>query len=251
MSGIIYKENHTIPNFLCDRNGKLTLPMLVNFLIQASSNQNKQLNIDNKQFEKNGYNWIVLQYEFHINRMPKEKEDISITTDPKEYNKLFTYRDFFVDDEEGNRIIEVHSTFALMDMKKRKIMRLPKEVIDPYKADASKRIRRTPQPGTITEEKAQTSKKYRVRYFDIDSNQHVNNSHYFNWLLDALDSEFLTNHQIFYGNIKFDKEIHENEVVHSYVNVEKNGDEIISKHKIKVGDKSNCIAEFKWEPTNI
>lgn len=247
MSGIIYKENHAIPNFLCDRNGQLTLPMLVNFLLQVSSNQNKQLNIDSKQFVENGYSWIVLQYEFHIKRMPKEKERILITTDPKEYNKLFTYRDFFVDDEEGHRIIDVHSTFALMDIEKRKIMRLPKEVIDPYQADPAKRIRRTPQPTPIKEEEAQNHKTYRVRYFDIDSNQHVNNSHYFEWALDALDSAFLTNHRITYGNIKFDKEIHENEEVNSYVNVEQNKDEIVTNHKIKVGDKQNCIAEFKWD----
>ena len=35
---------------------------------------------------------------------------------------------------------------------------------------------------------------YRVRFYDIDSNQHVNNAMYFNWIIDVLGYDFLTTH---------------------------------------------------------
>ncbi len=46
---------------------------------------------------------------------------------------------------------------------------------------------------------------YRVRFYDIDSNQHVNNAMYFNWLMDVLGYEFLTKHEVTQVTIRFDR----------------------------------------------
>jgi len=253
MSGKRYSEVHTIPYFLCDRKDELTMPMLVNFLIMISGRQNNDLNIDEEAFKEKGYGWIILQYEFDIGRMPKSNEKVKIETEAVAYNRLFCYRNFYVYDENSEEIVTVKSIFALMNRDKRKIIRLPEEVIAPYEADYEKRIRRVTQPKAIDIEDSEADlmqKAYNVRYFDIDENDHVNNSHYLAWTLDALPNDFLSRYQINHGIIKFSKEIFENQKVDSYAVLEKEGQEMTSVHKVQVGETENCIAEFNWEKVN-
>lgn len=244
MSGISFKEKQTLLHYMCDRNNKLTVPMLVNLLLDVSGKQSLKLGLGDDVINEMGYSWIILQYEFQIERMPLFKETIEIETFASEYNKLFTYRNFIVRDESGEKIIEVETTFALIDIEKRKMARLPADILSPYEADFNKRLKRTPKPAPVDIEQAET-KDYRVRYFDIDTNQHVNNSKYLSWVLDSLSPEFLTTHQLTYGNIKFEKEVHEGQTVESLVSFVED-QELVTAHQIQTENKTNCTASFKW-----
>lgn len=230
---------------MCDRTHTLTLSMLVNLLLEVSGKQSAFLELGDDVVNGMGYTWIILQYEFHIKRMPMFKEEIEIETFATEYNKLFCYRDFVVRDASGEEIVLVHTTFALIDQTKRKMARLPDEIVNPYQADFTKRLKRTAKPAPLDKGDI-SSQSYRVRYFDIDTNQHVNNSHYLNWVLDSLDTDFLNGHKPTYGNIKFEKEVHEKQIVDSYVSIREEEDVITSAHRIQVGDIVNCTASFNW-----
>lgn len=245
MSGKRFKEKQPLLYYMCDRNHTLTMPMLVNLLLDVSGKQSLALGMGDDVVNEMGYSWIILQYEFHIKRMPQFKETIEIETYAQEYNKLFCYRNFVVRDSSGEEIVHVETTFALIDREKRKMARLPQEIVDPYEAEFNKRLKRTAKPIPLEEEKA-TSKEYRVRYFDIDTNQHVNNSQYLNWALDSLEPDFLTKHRLTYGNIKFEKEVYEGQTVNSLVSLQEE-EEIVSAHRIQTDGTINCTASFKWD----
>lgn len=241
---LTYTENKEISHFMCDRHQNLTLPMLVNLLLDVSGKQSEQLNRDEEFVRERGLSWIILHYEFFIERMPKLKEIIQIETFATEYNKLFTYREFVVRDSDGEELLTVKTTFALLDSKKRKMARIDEEIVEPYMADYSKRIRRNQKPHE-TDPSHYNEKRYAVRYFDIDGNNHVNNSHYINWLLDSLESEFLSNHEIKHGVITFDKEVNEHQTVLSRSSYRRE-EELYTDHLIKTNGAAHCSASFKW-----
>ncbi|WP_208559215.1 acyl-[acyl-carrier-protein] thioesterase [Marinilactibacillus kalidii] len=241
-----FSNKKTISYYMCDRTHTLTLPMLVNLILEVSGEQSDELGLDEQVMEEKGYSWIILQYEFHITRFPHNKETIEIETYATEYNKLFCYRDFVVRDEEGTELIHVQSTFALFDSAKRKMARLPEDIVTPYEATFNKRVRRTPKPVEINEEKVY-EQPFNVRYFDIDTNQHVNNSKYLDWTLSTLGGEFLSQHTMTYANVKFDKEVYEGKLINSSVSIDETEDHIITAHKIRTEDIINCSASFEWK----
>lgn len=245
MSGRRYKEVHTLNYYMCDRNQTLTMPMLVNLLLEVSGQQSGRLGLGEETMTEMGYAWIILQYEFEIQRMPKFLESIEIETFASEYNKLFCYRNFIVRDEQGEEMITVFTTFALLSLEERKISRLPAEILTPYEAEFNKRLKRTARPASLDEEQA-IVRSYRTRYFDIDANQHVNNSQYLNWTLDTLGSDFLTTHEIKSGTIKFAKEVYEGQTIESYASIQENSEKILSAHRIQDNDVVNCTASFRW-----
>ncbi len=247
MSGKVYEEEHTVKYYEGDTLGRMSLPMLINNLIHVSETQSSVLGVDDAFVKSRGLSWIILQYGIEIKRMPRITEKVRIQTQAMSYNKLFCYRDFNVRDEAGEEIVTVHSTFALMDLEKRKMVRVPQEVIAPYESEFTKRLIRTPQPEKVNEEKL-AAKTYRVRYLDIDQNKHVNNSKYFEWALDALGYDFLATHELISMNIKFEKEVQYGEQVQSEYSLRKIEEgQVLSAHRIVTEGKTNCELSAVWK----
>lgn len=249
MSGKIYEKEHQIKYYECDTTQKMTISMLLNVMLHVSGEQSYLLGVGDRVLAEKGLTWIILQYEVKIERMPVFYESIKITTQATSYNKLFCYRSFKVYDTQGNLCVTVNSTFALMDVQERKMVRVPAEIVAPYETDFSKKLIRTPKPEKVNEEK-KTSKDYQVRYLDIDSNRHVNNSKYIEWAMDTLDLEFLTTHEIETMTIKFEKEVHYGQLIHSEISSMKNQDEAtITAHRISTENVTNFEASIVWKAT--
>lgn len=240
----LFSQQKEISYYMCDRHQRITLSMLVNLLLDVSEKHSEELGRGEAYVKEKGLSWIILRYDFDIKRLPRVNETVQIETVATEYNKLFTYRDFYVKDSEGNELIKVTTTFALMNHATRKMARISEELVEPYQANFSKRIRRLEKPVEVNAEEC-NKKQFEVRYFDIDSNQHVNNSHYITWLLDSLGSRYLTDHEIMAGIITFDKEINEHQVISSLSSI-RNTDELWTDHVIANDSVKHCQASFKW-----
>ena len=247
MSGKIYEKEHQIKYYECDTTQKMTLSMLLNIMLHVSGEQSYLLGVGDEVVAEKDLAWIILQYGVEIERMPAFYESIKITTQATSYNKLFCYRTFKAYDTQGNLCVTVKTTFALMNVKERKMARVPEELIAPYEAKFTKKLIRTPKPEKVNEEK-KTSKDYHVRYLDIDSNRHVNNSKYVEWAMDTLDFEFLTTHEIETMTIKFEKEVHYGQLIHSEMSSTKTQDnKVVTAHRIVAEGVTNCEASIIWK----
>lgn len=240
-----YSKSKGISYYMCDRHQRVTLSMLVNLLIDVSESHSEDLGRGEAYVKEKGLSWIILRYDFNIRRLPRVNETVTIETVATEYNKLFTYRDFFVNDSDGNELIKVTATFALLKHVDRKMARIPQELVEPYQAVYSKSIRRLTKPGEVNALNF-NEKQYEVRYFDIDSNQHVNNSHYITWLLDSLGSAYLSDYEITEGMITFDKEVSEHQVINSQSSI-RSTDELWTDHVITSDSVRHCQASFRWK----
>ncbi|WP_414838972.1 acyl-[acyl-carrier-protein] thioesterase [Carnobacterium sp. TMP28] len=247
MEAKIFESEHQINYYECDASQQLTISMLVNIMMQASGEQSHELGVGDEALAEKGLAWIVLQYTVDIKQIPTAHQKITITTQALSYNKLFCYREFNVYDETGQLCVTAKSTFALLDIEKRKMVRIQDEVVAPFKAPFSKRLIRTPKPEKVKEEQS-TESEYRVRYLDIDTNLHVNNSKYLDWSIDTLDYEFLTTHKLTHLTIKFEKEVYYGHQIKSQMSLlENETGQFISAHRIMTGDVVNSEASMTWE----
>lgn len=247
MENQIFESEHKINYYECDTKQQLTVSMLVNIMMQVSGEQSYELGAGDEELAKKGLAWIVLQYAIDIKQIPKAHQKINITTQAVSYNKLFCYRDFNVYDETGTLCVTAKSTFALLDFEKRKMVRIQEEVVAPFQASFSKKLIRTPKPEKINGEQFKEN-DYHVRYLDIDTNQHVNNSKYLDWAIDTLDYDFLATHKLTHLNIKFEKEVYYGHQIKSQMSLTENEKgQMISSHRIMTGDVVNSEASMTWE----
>lgn len=232
-----------VPYYFVNFTGDIRLSALVDMMLLTSEKQLHQADADSTEMVKNnGLGWVVVQYHMDVKKMPRLGQKLKITTQATSYNKYFFYRDFWVDDEDGNRMVEATSAFVLIDIKARKIVSAADRLEDKFGAEETTKLVRFPRvkvPDEFDFEQAQ-----HIGYYNIDVNKHVNNSYYFDWMVDTLDMDFISSHSLKSMDIKYDKELNMASDPVSYAKLDNTNNKSI--HWIKNGEVLNVVAQFEW-----
>ncbi len=242
--GAKYTRPHEITYYECDVNHTIKLSTMIAIVIKVSEEQSDLLNRGNDYIQSLGVTWIITQYEVFVSRLPKVNEKVEITTQAMEYNKYFCYRNFWITTESGEELVRIESIFSLMDYTTRKISSVTQEIIAPFESEKITKIKRPPKIETLEDPQ---SVPYRVRFYDIDSNHHVNNAVYFNWLIDGLGYDFLTTYEPKYMNVRFDKEVEYGNLIESQYEIVDQDQGKKTLHAVKIADKTYCQAEINWQ----
>ncbi|MCQ9209465.1 acyl-[acyl-carrier-protein] thioesterase [Granulicatella seriolae] len=242
----VFHITHKVLAYECDFSGRASLPMLIAMTMIASREQERILGIPNVH-ETKGLAWVIIQNQIDIIRFPKYEEVITIETEPLSYNKFFTYRRYTIFDENEEKIAETIATFSMIDLSKRKMVPVDLEVLNCYGIGDSKEIRRSTKLREIQE--PQMEKDYSVRVLDIDYNGHVNNTRYFDWVLDTLGMDFLQKHRLMRLTVKYEKEVRPGSQVTSLAEVSSEDATglVETSHTIKDAEQRFCQMNAKWE----
>lgn len=246
MEPTVFSEKHRVTYYEADFTRRMTIAMMLDVIILASEDHSDELGVGAEFVRQFGVTWVVIQYDVHINRMPTVDEVITINTRSKSYNKYFAYREFTITDEQGNELMNMTGLWAAMNYKERKIASIPKETVEPFGAEKVNQVPKMPKPKKIDFDSAD-KQTFTVRYTDIDSNQHVNNAHYMDWMVNVLPAEFLTNHTPTGFLLRYENEVKYGSNVDSYYNLDKLEDgTIMTRHEIMSGDSHSAIANITW-----
>ncbi len=238
--GVRYEEEFTIPFAMTDVKQELILSQFISYCLGLSGRQSESIGrSDLDVFEQYGLVWVVTDYDIEIVRLPTYNETVRIVTEAVSYNKFFCYRKFYVYDEAGKLILDILSYFVLIDFESRKVAPVPDDLIAPYQSEKVKKIQRAPRYHVLENPE---SKDYRIRYFDIDMNGHVNNSKYLEWMYDALEYDFLLEHHPVHVQLKYVKEVSPGGHISSKVTL----DNLRSQHEILFEGQVHAQAMIDW-----
>ena len=239
-----YKLKHKITFSDADEQGRIRLSVLINYLMETSNRQLAKGNASVEDFIKRGIGWVVLDYHFEIERLPLADETVTFLADVAGYNRFFAYRDFKVIDEQGHDIIVAHSQWVILDLKERKIKEADPKLMESFDNYELKKMPRFKRVRPLKEFDVEADQTYRVNYYDLDTNHHLTNSRYFDWIIDSLPREFLDKHQPRVLDICFKKEIHYGEDALAHVKFDP--EKLVSKHEIVHGNDIATLAEITW-----
>ena len=126
----------------------------------------------------------------------------------------------------------------------RKMVHLPEVLTAKISSEFKPEVVRFPRIPKVDWAKADNlNKVFRVRYFDIDTNHHVNNTHYFDWMLDSLPLAFLKSHTVKSMSIKYDNEVTYGDEIVSRAQLT----ELTSHHQIRNGEQLAAEATITWQ----
>ena len=236
-----FEYSMKIPFDMSDVNGFIKIPQLILLSLQVSGMQSIELGMSDMYILEN-YNlvWIITDYNMKIERLPVFDEKITVETYAMSHNRLFCYRAFNIKDEEGNTIIEMVATFVLMDRDTRKVHPVMSEITDAFDSEFSKTMIRGPR---FKELEGGVEQEYRVRFYDLDMNGHVNNSKYLDWVFEVMGADFLTQHVPKKVHLKYVKEVLAGGLITSQY--EQEG--LKTQHQITSDGQINAQAEIEWE----
>lgn len=244
----LYSEQHRITYYECDRTGRATLTTLIDIAVLASEDQSDALGLTTEMVQSHGVGWVVTQYAIDITRMPRQDEVVTIAVRGSAYNPYFAYREFWIRDADGQQLAYITSIWVMMSQTTRRIVKILPELVAPYQSEVVKRIPRLPRPISFEATDTTITKPYHVRFFDIDPNRHVNNAHYFDWLVDTLPATFLIQHDLVHVDVRYENEVKYGQTVTAHANIlpSEVADQVTTSHLIEVDDEKCCEVTIQW-----
>ncbi|PYG90299.1 acyl-ACP thioesterase [Ruminiclostridium sufflavum DSM 19573] len=181
----LYKKKYCVEYGDSDYYKSLKLSSLFNYIQYVASLHSKNLGAGIDDIEKeHGLAWVMVRILLNIDRMPVWNEEIYIETWPVEPKKMEFERDFCVRDKEGKALIKAISSWVLLDIDKREIVKSESVNIDfpPFIGEraVNKRMSKIKSNGELM---FVYSRK--ISYSDIDINGHLNNSRYIDFIADC------------------------------------------------------------------
>lgn len=203
-----------VPAHACNARKQLSIPHLIREFQEAALLSTLRLGVSVLDLEPMGLGWVLLGQYIKLDRTPKLNETCTILTCPTGFERVFTYRDFHLLDEQGNRIGTASTTWMLMDLKSRRMAQLP-DFIKKLGDHVPPKEEQLPRAGyKLDSPSAEIDvRSFQVGHHQLDFNGHLTNPVYVEWMLEGLSPEVFANHELKELAIQFKQEARYGETV--------------------------------------
>ncbi|MCB0585431.1 MAG: hypothetical protein KDD06_08920 [Phaeodactylibacter sp.] len=194
VSTIAYQSHYEVRTYEIDSRRRMTIPAMVRLMQEAAMQNVIQLNLSVWDLKPQHISWVLMRKRLNIFQLPELGQRIEVVTYPAGFERLFTFRDYKVLNEQRELLAASSSTWLLMDTQSRRMAPIPKYIIEledkmPPPGECLPR----PETRLPRFEQATATKNFEVNWHDLDFNEHLNNTLYIQWLLEPLPEAILEN----------------------------------------------------------
>jgi len=175
----MYENKVRITYYDLDFRGKVKLSAILRMVHIAADVNANQLGVGFKTLHPLNISFVLQRFGLKITRMPVYDETVTIRTWPAEMARGTFIRNGDMHDQEGKKIMEWSSMWILFDIAARKILKpsaLPIEI--PTLPDIGVDIKPEKVVLPMGFGSPFSDHVHTVRYADVDTNMHMNNSIY-------------------------------------------------------------------------
>lgn len=183
MSQAIFTKEFSVNTMVLNSNKRLGLVGLLGMLQDAAGLHADELGFGYEQMVISQTFWVLTRQNLVMDQWPLWGDTVRIVTWPRPLNGPIATRDFeiYVGDRKYG---ECTTGWMILDGKTRKPS---KQVIDGERVQVRKDYALAINPTKVPfQEDARSIKIVEVRNSDLDMNNHVNNTKYAQWILDAI-----------------------------------------------------------------
>ena len=207
-----HRVGFQVRSYETDTQGRLQVPILCQHLQEAATAHAAILGVAVEMLIDDGVAWVLSRLHLEMERWPVADEAITIETWPEAASRLFTERRFDIFDLSEKRIGAASTLWLVLDLERRRPVRLPARVTDRLHEHEL-----GPEPrkfGKLAEpEPIQYELGFTVRRSDLDLAEHVNNTSYVGWVIEAVPDEVWNTNDLCELEIHFLSECHRGQTV--------------------------------------
>ncbi len=186
----MYTLNYKVTTSTCDSEGKLKLYSALQMMQDCSEMWIDSEPTARKFFADNNMTQLLATRQVEVVRVPRFKEDLTVTTSIYEVMPMYGFRNTFIRDAQGQPCYRTWSMGAFVDLATGKLARLSEETIASLTLEPKqemnyrgRRIIPPKQEGIVME-------PVTVMRADIDYNRHMNNANYVRIAMELLPEDF-------------------------------------------------------------
>ncbi|HWP96298.1 MAG TPA: acyl-ACP thioesterase domain-containing protein [Syntrophomonadaceae bacterium] len=242
-----FQKEYEIRYFQIDQSKEATPVSILHFLedIAIFHSQAVGLGIDRLLEKRTG--WILNRWVLRMEKYPRLGDKISIKTWTSRFERFYARREFMIDDPQGNPLGRASSLWIYLNVDKKRPLRIPEQfeqaygVIEKMVMDDSYRD----LPDMTDPE---TGMSFRVRRSDIDTNGHVNNARYVEWMIEGINGDLIQDYQLSELEVVYKKEtVYGTNVYSEYQMINKAHPEYLHRILDKTEDRELALGRTVWQ----
>ncbi|TVR16766.1 MAG: hypothetical protein EA391_06945 [Balneolaceae bacterium] len=249
MDNINYKfyKPFIVRSYEVGENSSITMPVLCDYFQEAAGLHAHELQFDIKELHKKGLTWVLYKMTVEVIGYPKRWEKVTVQTWPSVGDGFKAFRDYKLVDENKNTLALGVSQWIVLDIKKRRAVKLPESISDFGQQVDSHVLKPVGNLNPPADSKQVFITK--VSSYDLDMNNHPNNVAYIKWLTGYIDDESISNKICYNFQIQYIAEAAKNDNIYLNYSIEISGDEQIIHHSItnSKDGKVLAIARSLWK----
>jgi len=186
----IWTETTTVKPYETDFQGRWKPYCFFQAFQQVATSHASHLGLGYHSMLNNGHAWLLARLKLKVFRTPLLGETVTVQTWPRGLQqKIFFMRDFFLFDQQGQKLAAATSAWLMVDVTQRSILKPDPDTISHLPLNSGRyaldeRIDKISIPETMQEQFIT-----QARYSVIDLMQHVNNTRYIEWAGDCFSMD--------------------------------------------------------------
>ena len=222
-----YEKDFHVRYFDLGENNALSITGLMDLLQEIAGMHSSDVGYGLNNISETGLTWFLLYWKIKIFKKPRWNTKLHVKTWARKLEKVSSFRDFEVSDENGNIIAIASSKWALLDVRKNSVARMPDSMSDEYGVVEKSVFNSEVDAKIKVPEDAYFTYEYTIGRRDIDTNHHVNNLYYLDFAFQALPENVYYNTDFTEIEILYKKQLKINEKIKCFYKKENDGNHIV------------------------
>jgi medium-chain acyl-[acyl-carrier-protein] hydrolase len=203
MSG--YQKEYEVHYYQIDRNQEATPVSILHFLEDIAISHSEAVGLGVSHLLVQRIGWVLNRWLLKMDKYPKLGDKVVIKTWPSKFERFYGTREFCIQDAQGNLCGKASSLWIYLNLDKKRPMRIPAHFGEIYGL-TEQTVIDEPFKEIPDWVHAQSEIKFHVRKSDIDTNGHVNNARYLEWMLEGIHKDLSLEYQLSELEIIYKKE---------------------------------------------
>ena len=176
-----------------DKNDKCKLSKIIDLLQNTATMHSKSVGYGTREMMNLKQAWLMLGWKVRILKYPEADMDVEVRTWSRGIKSVEAKRGYEIFSEEGELLIIADSTWALFDLEQQKLIRAPEKMKNAYgtierNMFEGEKIEKLRDNGVIENQLTLSVGKR-----DIDTNNHMNNSKYLEYITEVIPDNLNVN----------------------------------------------------------
>ena len=203
-----YTQDYIVSCYEADANQSLRPTAMLDWMQEVAGRDATRLGFGYDNLIQNHTAWVLSRTHVRFNQYPKWRDNVKLTTWHKGAFKVLYLRDFQLQNESGETLISATTSWLIIDMNTRRMVRNPELASSPETCVFEHAIEE-PADKIIfpTDIEPILAGTHKVVWADIDTMAHVNNVKYVGWALDTINESILSEKPLKEILVNYDSEV--------------------------------------------
>jgi medium-chain acyl-[acyl-carrier-protein] hydrolase len=216
-----FQKYYEIYYFQIDQNKEVTPISILQFLEDIATSHSEAVGLGIDYLKAEGSGWVLNRWLLKMSSYPKLGDKILVETWPSKFDRFYGTREFRIVAENGDILGRASSLWIFLNLDKKRPMRIPTHFEQAYGLVEQQQVKESFQdfPEWC---QAESALRFHVRKSDIDTNGHVNNTRYVEWMLEGITEGVTRDYQLSELEVIYKKETMYGADIHSEIKAQKN-----------------------------